>query len=132
MKNIESYSYILEHIHSDNGTNIMKRFYTPCIGTQKTLEDIKKERMDIYLKHRNNKNNNTASDGKIIQDKEVALMSAVKPKSTPPKPRKSTQDTIKPRINIFKKIPKLIFCLFKKFQFRKLILVFQRKLSEYI
>lgn len=59
MKNIETYSYVLENIHSNNGTNIMKRFYTPCIGTQKTLEDIKKERMEIYFKYRNNKNNKT-------------------------------------------------------------------------
>ena len=61
--------------------------------------------------NRNNKNNNKASDGKIIQDKEVALMSAVKPKSAPPKPNKSGKDRIKPRVNIFKKIFRLVFGL---------------------
>jgi ribonuclease E len=61
--------------------------------------------------NRNNKNNNKASDGKIIQDKEVALMSAVKPKSIPPKPSKTNQNRIKPRVNIFKKIFRIIFGL---------------------
>ena len=36
-------------------------------------------------------------------------MSAVKPKSAPPKPRKSNQDRIKPGVNIFKKIFRAIF-----------------------
>jgi hypothetical protein len=38
-------------------------------------------------------------------------MSAVKPKSSPPKPSKSSKDRMKPSVNIFKKIFRLIFGL---------------------
>ena len=63
-------------------------------------------------KNKNNKNSrnpNRAADGKIIQDKEIALMSAVKPKSAPPKPYKSSKDNTKPKTNIFKKLFRMIF-----------------------
>ena len=54
--NILSYCYLLESIHSNNKTNILKRFYIPCIGKQNTIEDIRKERDDNYIKYRKNKN----------------------------------------------------------------------------
>ena len=73
--------------------------------------DFKEKLKNRNKNNRNYKNNNKASDGKIIQDKEVALMSAVQPKSIPPKPRRSTQDIIRPRVNIFKKIFRVIFGL---------------------
>ena len=53
--NILSYCYLLESIHSDNKTNILKRFYFPCIGHQDTIEDIRKERDEKYIKYRKNK-----------------------------------------------------------------------------
>ena len=63
------------------------------------------------LKNKNNKNNkhvNNASDGMVIQDKEVALMAAVKPKSTPPKPKyKNTNSNLNK--SIFRKILNMIF-----------------------
>ena len=56
------------------------------------------------------KNNNTdTADGMIIQDKEVALMSAVKPKTIPPKPSVNGRITNKEKTNIFTKIIKMIF-----------------------
>ena len=36
-------------------------------------------------------------------------MSAVKPKSAPPKPKKSSIETVKPKVNIFTKIFRMIF-----------------------
>tara|TARA_Y100001935_G_scaffold53273_1_gene44493 strand:- start:13006 stop:14814 length:1809 start_codon:yes stop_codon:yes gene_type:complete len=57
----------------------------------------------------NKKNKNTdAADGMVIQDKEVALMSAVKPKTIPPKPSSKENRHIK-KTNIFKRIIQLIF-----------------------
>ena len=53
--NILSYCYLLESIHSNNKTNILKRFYLPCIGHQPTIEDIRKERDEKYVKYRKNK-----------------------------------------------------------------------------
>lgn len=53
--NILSYCYLLESIHSNNKTNILKRFYLPCIGHQDTIEDIRKERDKKYIKYRKNK-----------------------------------------------------------------------------
>jgi hypothetical protein len=38
-------------------------------------------------------------------------MSAVKPKSIPPKPSKANQNRMEPRVNIFKKIFRIIFGL---------------------
>tara|TARA_B100001057_G_scaffold145110_1_gene145030 strand:+ start:1042 stop:2850 length:1809 start_codon:yes stop_codon:yes gene_type:complete len=63
------------------------------------------------LKNKNNKstkNTNKASDGIVIQDKEVALMAAVKPKTSPPKPkyRKTNNSSI---FNIFKKLFNVLF-----------------------
>ena len=54
--NILSYCYLLESIHSNNKTNILKRFYLPCVGKQNTIEDIRKERDEKYIKYRKNKN----------------------------------------------------------------------------
>ncbi len=57
----------------------------------------------------NKKNKNTdAADGMVIQDKEVALMSAVKPKTIPPKPSSKEYRNIK-KPSIFKRIIHLIF-----------------------
>ena len=57
----------------------------------------------------NKKNKNTdAADGMVIQDKEVALMSAVKPKTIPPKPSSKENRSIK-KSSIFKRIIQLIF-----------------------
>ncbi len=56
--------------------------------------------------NRNNKNTNKASDGMAMQDKEVALMAAVKPKSSPPKPNYKNRRS---KLNIFKKIFQFIF-----------------------
>lgn len=53
--NILSYCYLLESIHSNNKTNILKRFYLPCVGHQTTIEDIRKERDEKYVKYRKNK-----------------------------------------------------------------------------
>ena len=63
------------------------------------------------LKNKNNKsnkNNNKASDGIVIQDKEVALMAAVKPKTVPPKPKYRKADS-RSYTSIFKKIFQIIF-----------------------
>lgn len=55
MVNILSYCYLLESIHSNNKTNILRRFYLPCIGHQTTIEDIRKERDKKYTKYKKNK-----------------------------------------------------------------------------
>ena len=58
----------------------------------------------------NKKNNNSdTADGMIIQDKEVALMSAVKPKTIPPKPSVNGKITNHEKTSIFAKIIKMIF-----------------------
>ena len=58
----------------------------------------------------NKKNNNSdTADGMIIQDKEVALMSAVKPKTIPPKPSVNARVTNHKKTSIFTKIIKMIF-----------------------
>ena len=58
----------------------------------------------------NKKNNNSdTADGMIIQDKEVALMSAVKPKTIPPKPSVNGRVTNHKKTSIFAKIIKMIF-----------------------
>ena len=58
----------------------------------------------------NKKNNNSdTADGMIIQDKEVALMSAVKPKTIPPKPSVNGKITNHKKTSIFAKIIKMIF-----------------------
>ena len=58
----------------------------------------------------NKKNNNSdTADGMIIQDKEVALMSAVKPKTIPPKPSVNGKIKNHEKTSIFAKIIKMIF-----------------------
>ena len=52
---IKAYCILLETIHSNNKTNILKRFYVPCVGKQETVEDIKKYRNRIYKKYKTNK-----------------------------------------------------------------------------
>lgn len=53
--NTLSYCYLLESIHSNNKTNILRRFYLPCIGHQTTIEDIRKERDKKYTLYKKNK-----------------------------------------------------------------------------
>ena len=58
----------------------------------------------------NKKNNNSdTADGMIIQDKDVALMSAVKPKTIPPKPSVNGKIKNHKKTSIFGKIIKMIF-----------------------
>ena len=52
---IKVYCILLENIHSNNKTNILKRFYVPCVGKQETVEDIKKYRNRIYKNYKTNK-----------------------------------------------------------------------------
>ncbi len=47
-------------------------------------------------------------DGMVIQDKEVALMSAVKPKTVPPKP-KTNREIKNNKLNIFSRVLRFIF-----------------------
>ena len=53
--NILSYCYLLEGIHSNNKTNVLRRFHLPCVGHQNTIEDIRKDRDDKYIKYRKKK-----------------------------------------------------------------------------
>lgn len=50
-----SYCYLLENIHSNNKTNVLKRFHLPCIGNQQTIEDIRKDKHKKYITYRKNK-----------------------------------------------------------------------------
>ena len=70
--------------------------------------DFKERLKNKNKSQRYNKNNN-AVDGKIIQDQEVALMSAVAPKSAPPKPRKTNANISKSKLSIFKRIFNMLF-----------------------
>ena len=74
------------------------------------LDEIEfKKKLKSHTKD-NKKNNNTdTADGMIIQDKEVALMSAVKPKTIPPKPFVNGKVKNHEKIGIFAKIIKMIF-----------------------
>mgnify|MGYP001398214302 FL=1 len=74
-------------------------------------EGLSENEFKEKLKNRNNKSNksiNKASDGIVIQDKEVALMAAVKPKTVPPKPKYKKADS-QSYTSIFKKIFEMIF-----------------------
>ena len=74
-------------------------------------EGLSENEFKDKLKNKNNKNNksiNKASDGIVIQDKEVALMAAVKPKTVPPKPKYKKVDSHS-YTSIFKKIFEMIF-----------------------
>ena len=74
-------------------------------------EGLSENEFKDKLKNKNNKNNksiNKASDGIVIQDKEVALMAAVKPKTVPPKPKYKKADSHS-YTSIFKKIFEMIF-----------------------
>jgi hypothetical protein len=54
-KKILSYCQLLENIHSNNKTNILKRFYMPCVGNQPSFEDIKRDKMLKYKMYKHNK-----------------------------------------------------------------------------
>tara|TARA_B100000035_G_scaffold89089_2_gene75018 strand:+ start:12421 stop:14229 length:1809 start_codon:yes stop_codon:yes gene_type:complete len=69
--------------------------------------EFKKKLKNNQKDNKRNKSNDSA-DGMVIQDKEVALMSAVKPKTSPPRPTtKSSKNQEKP--NIFRRIINLLF-----------------------
>ena len=70
--------------------------------------EFKKKLKNNSKDYKKNNNSDTA-DGMIIQDKEVALMSAVKPKTIPPKPSVNGKITNQEKTNIFTKIIKMIF-----------------------
>lgn len=57
MNNIFLYCDELEKIHKSNKTNVLRRFYMPCIGIQDTIEDIIHTRNNTYKKYKNDKNN---------------------------------------------------------------------------
>ena len=70
--------------------------------------EFKKKLKNNSKDYKKNNNSDTA-DGMIIQDKEVALMSAVKPKTIPPKPSVNGKITNQKKTSIFAKIIKMIF-----------------------
>ena len=70
--------------------------------------EFKKKLKNNTKDNKKNNNSNTA-DGMIIQDKEVALMSAVKPKTIPPKPSVNGKIEKRDKTSIFAKIIKMIF-----------------------
>ena len=70
--------------------------------------ELGKKIRTMYWDNKKNNNSDTA-DGMIIQDKEVALMSAVKPKTIPPKPSVNGKITNHKKTSIFAKIIKMIF-----------------------
>ncbi|MDC0415470.1 Rne/Rng family ribonuclease [Gammaproteobacteria bacterium] len=71
--------------------------------------DFKEQLKQKNKNQRNNKKTDSSADGKIIQDQEIALMSAVTPKSAPPKPKRTYRNTTKSTTNIFKRIFNLLF-----------------------
>ena len=68
-----------------------------------------KKKLKNSTKDNKKNNNSNAADGMIIQDKEVALMSAVKPKTIPPKPTVNGNIKNYEKTSIFAKIIKMIF-----------------------
>jgi len=68
-----------------------------------------KKKLKNNTKDYKKSNNSDTADGMIIQDKEVALMSAVKPKTIPPKPSVNRETTNHEKTSIFAKIIKMIF-----------------------
>lgn len=60
-------------------------------------------------KIKNNKNTNKEIGSKIIQDKEVAMMTAVKPKTAPPKPLNKKNGIVDSKQNIFRRIYQIFF-----------------------
>ena len=67
-----------------------------------------KKKLKNNLKDNKRNKNNDYADGMVIQDKEVALMSAVKPKTAPPKPSVKVHKTYK-KPNIFRRIINMLF-----------------------
>ncbi len=68
-----------------------------------------KKKLKSNSKDYKKNNDSDTADGMIIQDKEVALMSAVKPKTIPPKPSVNRETTNHGKTSIFAKIIKMIF-----------------------
>ncbi|MEL0172348.1 MAG: Rne/Rng family ribonuclease [Gammaproteobacteria bacterium] len=68
-----------------------------------------KNKLKNHSRDNRKKRNDESTDGIIIQDKEVALMSAVAPKTKPPKPRthKTKEDINKP--SIFRRFFSILF-----------------------
>ena len=67
-----------------------------------------KKKLNNQKDNKKNKNSDTA-DGMIIQDKEVALMSAVKPKTSPPRPSRNYSSSKDKQPGIFSKFFNLLF-----------------------
>ena len=70
--------------------------------------EFKKKLKNNQKDNKKNKSSDTA-DGMIIQDKEVALMSAVKPKTSPPRPTRNYNSAKDKQPGIFRKLFNLLF-----------------------
>ena len=70
--------------------------------------EFKKKLKNNTRDNKKNNNNDTA-DGMIIQDKEVALMSAVRPRTIPPKPSINRETKERKKTGIIAKIMQMIF-----------------------
>ena len=68
-----------------------------------------KKKLKNNIRDNKKNNNHDTADGMIIQDKEVALMSAVKPKTIPPKPSINRSTKNHKKTGILAKIMKMIF-----------------------
>ncbi len=68
-----------------------------------------KKKLKNNIRDNKKNNNHDTADGMIIQDKEVALMSAVKPKTIPPKPSTNRSTKNHKKTGILAKIMKMIF-----------------------
>ena len=68
-----------------------------------------KKKLKNNIRDNKKNNNHDTADGMIIQDKEVALMSAVKPKTIPPKPSLNRSEKNHKKTGILAKIMKMIF-----------------------
>ncbi len=68
-----------------------------------------KKKVRNSAKEKQKNKNLDSSDGMVIQDKEVALMTAVTPKTLPPKPSKTIDSSKNKDGNIFTRIFKIIF-----------------------
>jgi len=71
--------------------------------------DFKEKLKQRNKNQRSNKRSDNSADGKIIQDQEVALMSAVTPKSAPPKPKRNNKSSAGYKVSVFKRIFNFFF-----------------------
>ena len=54
INNLLVYCYLLQHIDTKTNNKITKRFSMPCIGNQPTIEDLKRERDNMYKLYKKN------------------------------------------------------------------------------